>query len=140
MSEHITRSDLLEHETQWKDRLNRAKEEIYWVIQKDRHDSKERDIVLGHWISENKENIALHNQGQEFMKEQVRTIAENVREIKQIVESQSENFATKRELEEKTEENKSEIKGIKNDHKKFLLALIGWCGSVIFLLIDKFLK
>lgn len=139
MSEHITKSDLLESDNKNSQSLNKAKEEIYSEMKKDRHDSKERDIVLGHGISDNKENIALHNQGQKFMKEQVSAIAKNVEEMKKIVQHQSDNFATKKELEDKTEENKQEIVWIKNDHKKGLLALISWCAGIIYLLIDKFL-
>ncbi len=104
MSEHITRADLLKHESDWKDRLNKAKEDIYNKIQKDRHDSKNRDQILWYDISENKENIALHNQWIEFMKNEVSEIKLHVKEgiadIKQIIEKQAETFATKAEHRE----------------------------------------
>lgn len=104
MSENLTRADLLKHESDWKDRLNKAKEEIYNTIQKDRHDSKNRDQILWYDISENKENIALHNQGLEFMQNEVSEIKLHVKEgiadIKQIIKEQAETFATKAEHKE----------------------------------------
>lgn len=104
MSETLTRADLLKHESDWKDRLNKAKEEIYNTIQVDRHDSKNRDHVLWIEVSENRENIALHQQSQKFMEEKVSKIEEHltegIAEIKQIIKEQAETFATKAEHRE----------------------------------------
>ena len=94
-------SEILKHENKWVARTNKIKDDLSTIIQKDRHDSKNRDQALWFDISENKEWIALHHQGQKFMEEKVanieRHLSDWISEIKQIIKDQASTFATKDE-------------------------------------------
>jgi len=135
MSENLTKADLLKHESDWKDRLNKAKEQIFETIQTDRHDSKNRDTSLAFDISENKENIALHQQSQKFMEEKVSKIEEHVEDIKHLIEKQADNFVTKKELDK----TNIDVSWVKDDYKKTLIAVISWLMGIVYLIIDKYL-
>jgi len=138
MSENLTKADLLKHESDWKDRLNKAKEQIFETIQTDRHDSKNRDTSLAFDISENKENIALHQQSQKFMEEKVSKIEEHLKDgiadIKQIIKEQAATFATKSEHKE----NQIKINWIIKVIWTFWVAIIlGWGAFIWNFLITK---
>lgn len=137
MSDNVTKSDLLTHASEWKDRLNKAREEFRDEIEKERHRAKNQEQALLYDISENKEHISLLQQWQEFMKEKVNQIEKHlsdwISDIKNIIEKQSSSFVTKSEYKN-SEARLSRIE------KGFLWVIGLFATAIIWAIINLIIK